>query len=71
MYKSYAATTETMPTVLRVVDVQTGIAQRIPVPNQRQFWVTDWWADGRYLGIIAGEDLVEYWVVQGLQAGGE
>jgi len=58
-------------TVLRIVQVMDGTERDIPVPNHRQFEITDWSPDGRLLGIIAADELVEYWVVQGLQEVGK
>ena len=61
------------PSVLRVVQVATGLERKIPLPPSvaRDARVTDWSSNGKLLGIVAGamRGPTEYWVVQGLQEG--
>jgi len=69
-------------TVLRVVEVATGKDQEIRLPDHvgrtsgmsAYVRLTNWSSDGRLLGMVAGMDFEsawEYWVVQGLQEGGQ
>lgn len=64
-------------TVLRVVEVATGLGTDIVLPGHigrragRQAFVraVDWSSDGTLLGLIAGQDYSpwEYWAVEGLE----
>jgi len=65
------------PSVLRVVEVETGVEHEVPLGDTSTgtVYATDWSNDGRWLGIVVGpywdgvfrqQGRTEYWVVQGL-----
>jgi hypothetical protein len=71
-YGATESTADSARTLLRVVDIGTGVDRQIPLPATfpRFLRAADWSRDGRLLGLVAttytGD---EYWVVQGLQEG--
>jgi len=69
---AYTVNADLATTVLRIVDVTTGVVREEPLPNggTQEARVTDWSRDGRFLGIVAQESEWEYWVLQGLQSEG-
>lgn len=75
-YIAMESTADNPAAGLRVVDVENGTNQRIPLPSAFPgdvgIGISDWSRDGSLLGIIAGTQSRsnEYWVVQGLEAGG-
>jgi Tol biopolymer transport system component len=72
-YTATESTADSARSVLRVVEVGTGVDQQIPLPATfpRRVAVTDWSRDGRLLGLVATlESRWEYWVAQGLLEGG-
>jgi Tol biopolymer transport system component len=72
-YTATESAADSARTVLRVVDIGTGVDRQIPLPATfpGRMVVTDWSRDGRLLGLIATTAAQwEYWVVQGLLEGG-
>lgn len=71
-FVAYTANTDLTTTVLRIVDVASGAARVVPLPNggKQSAAVADWSRDGRLLGIVAQESTWEYWVIRGLEGGG-
>jgi Tol biopolymer transport system component len=72
-YTSTASIADSARTVLRVVEIGTGVERQIPLPATfpSDVSVTDWSRDGRLLGLVATTYIRDaYWVVQGLLEGG-
>jgi len=70
---AYTGRPDSTTVVLRIVDVATGVERgSTPLPSQLwgKFDLSDWSRDGRFIGFVAWEERMEYWVVQGLQEGG-
>jgi hypothetical protein len=73
---AYTGTVDSATTVLRVVEVATGVQHNISLPERRAKPVRDsgggvllmeWSPDGKFIGIVVSETLWEFWAVQGLQ----
>lgn len=65
---AYSGLEDSTTTVLRVVELATGVEHefQVPVSKASLLRVVDWSADGKYIGVVLPEFRAEYWVVQGL-----
>ncbi len=73
-FMAWESTADSSAAALRIVEVETGLDRRIPLPSAfpGDVKVSDWSRDGSLLGIVASiqSRSNEYWVVQGLVEGG-
>jgi len=68
-FLAYAGRADSTAVVLRIVEVATDVERgstRLPSELWGKFELSDWSQDGRFIGFVAWEPRMEYWVVQGL-----